>query len=101
MKQLVLFLMLALTGLPFAQAQPGKRQIAEQFRRHFLRLDSLALHSPSEVVLNCPREVEFMKANTGIASAASGGWAGLFHCYKSDVRAWHDWFTGHYEYKRP
>jgi hypothetical protein len=92
--------LLALAASPTAAAQTGKHREAKAFRRHFQRLDSLALLSPNNSVLNCPLEVAFMQAHTGIDSWAFGNFAGLFHCYKSDLQAWHAWYAQHYESKK-
>ncbi|OGX84469.1 hypothetical protein BEN47_16380 [Hymenobacter lapidarius] len=99
MKRLFVLLVLVLAASPDAPAQSRKHLEAEAFRRHFHRLDSLVLASSTDTVLNCPQEIEFMQKHTGLISTATGGWAGLFHCYKSDVRAWHEWYAHKYEGK--
>ncbi|WP_208178909.1 hypothetical protein [Hymenobacter negativus] len=101
MKRLFLLLLLAMAASPTATAQTGKRREAKAFRRHFQRLDSLTRLSPNDtVVWNCSREVAFVQTHTGIDSNDYGNYAGLSHCYKSELWAWHAWYTQQYESRK-
>lgn len=71
------------------------KKTQREFAYHFKLLDSLAMGTKSNTILNCAPSIEFMERTTGIYSQAETTFFGKFYCYKSEVDKWRAWYRLH------